>query len=55
MVAKIDVISEASHKHAGEVTALVFDGDHLYSGSADGVISVRNFDGFYFENHFTVH
>lgn len=42
MVAKIDLISEASHKHAGEVTALVFDGEHLYSGSADGVISVRN-------------
>lgn len=42
MVAKIDLISEASHKHAGEVNALAFDGEHLYSGSADGVISVRN-------------
>lgn len=41
MVAKIDLISEASHKHAGEVTALVFDKEHLYSGSADGVINVR--------------
>lgn len=43
MVATIDIISEAGHKHAGEVTALVFDGEHLYSGSADGVISVREF------------
>lgn len=42
MVAKVDLISEASHKHAGEVKALAFDGAHLYSGSADGVISVRN-------------
>lgn len=41
MVAKIDLISEASHKHAGEVVALAFDGEHLYSGSEDGVISVR--------------
>lgn len=41
MVAKIDLISETSHKHAGEVTALCFDGEHLYSGSEDGVINVR--------------
>ncbi|XP_055304436.1 uncharacterized protein LOC129569544 [Sitodiplosis mosellana] len=44
MVAKIDLISEASHKHAGEVTALAFDGDHLYSGSADGVINMWSKD-----------
>lgn len=44
MVAKIDVISEASHKHAGEVVALAFDGEHLYSGSADGVINVWDKD-----------
>lgn len=44
MVARIDIISEASHKHAGEVTALAFDGEHLYSGSADGVITVRKFE-----------
>lgn len=43
MVAKIDLISEASHKHAGEVVALCFDGTHLYSGSEDGAINVRNF------------
>lgn len=42
MVAKIDLISEANHKHAGECTALCFDGEHLYSGSEDGVINVRN-------------
>lgn len=47
MVAKIDLISEASHKHAGEVIALAFDGEHLYSGSEDGVISVRNLDDFF--------
>lgn len=45
MVAKIDLISEVSHKHAGEVTALAFDGDHLYSGSADGVITVSEIYG----------
>lgn len=43
MVAKIDLISETSHKHAGEVVALCFDGQHLYSGSEDGVINVRDF------------
>lgn len=42
MVATVDVISEASHKHAKEVTSLAFDGEHLYSGSEDGVINVRN-------------
>lgn len=42
MVATVDLICEASHKHAGEVTALCFDGEHLYSGSSDGVINVRN-------------
>lgn len=42
MVAKIDLISEENHKHVGEVTALCFDGEHLYSGSEDGVINVRN-------------
>lgn len=47
MVAKIDLISEASHKHAGEVISLAFDGEHLYSGSEDGVISVRNLDDFF--------
>lgn len=41
MVATVELVSDASHKHAGEVTALAFDGTHLYSGSADGVISVR--------------
>lgn len=40
MVAKIDLIGETSHKHAGEVTALCFDGEHLYTGSQDGVINV---------------
>lgn len=44
MVAKIDLISETSHKHAGEVTALCFDGEHLYSGSEDGVINVRTIE-----------
>lgn len=43
MVAKIDLISEASHKHAKDITALCFDGEHLYSGSEDGVINVRLF------------
>lgn len=42
MVAKIDLISEANHKHTKEVTALCFDGEHLYSGSEDGVINVRH-------------
>lgn len=46
MVAKIDVISEASHKHVGEVTALCFDGENLYSGSTDGVINVRKLMSF---------
>lgn len=42
MVATVDLISEASHKHAKEVTSLAFDGEHLYSGGVDGVINVRN-------------
>lgn len=51
MVAKIDVIGEASHKHAKEVTSLAFDGEHLYSGSEDGVINVRKLNK---HNVFTV-
>lgn len=41
MVAKVDAVCDAKHKHGGEVTALCFDGEHLYSGSEDGVITVR--------------
>lgn len=39
---KIDATSEAG-KHTGEVNALVYDYDHVYSGGADGVINVRIF------------
>lgn len=52
MVAQVDIISDAGHKHAGEVTALAFDGEHLYSGSSDGVISVRQFKLFFFLRFF---
>lgn len=38
---KIDATSEAG-KHTGEVNALVYDHDHVYSGGADGVINVSN-------------
>lgn len=53
MVAKIDLISEASHKHAKDITALCFDGEHLYSGSEDGVINVRLFKNFKILEKFT--
>lgn len=43
MPAKVDLVSDAKHKQGGEVTALCFDGEHLYSGSEDGVINVRIF------------
>lgn len=42
MVAQIDVTCEAG-KHAGEITALAFDYDHVYSGGSDGVINVSTF------------
>lgn len=41
-MAEIDLTSEASHKHASEISALCFDGEHLYSGDQDGVIHVRH-------------
>lgn len=44
MVGKIELVSEASHKHAGEVTSLAFDGEHLYSGGSDGIITLWDKD-----------
>lgn len=38
----MDVTCEAG-KHTGEITALAFDNDHVYSGGEDGVINVRSF------------
>lgn len=38
----MDVTCEAG-KHTGEITALAFDYDHVYSGGEDGVINVRSF------------
>lgn len=40
MAAKVDVVCDAKHKQGGEITALCFDGERLYSGSEDGVITV---------------
>lgn len=42
MVAKVLKTSEAG-KHT-EVTALVYDHDHLYTGGSDGVINVRKME-----------
>lgn len=41
MPAKIEKVVDAKDKRGGEVTALCFDGEHLYSGSEDGAIAVR--------------
>lgn len=40
MVATVDLASDPT-KHAGEINALVYDYDHVYSGGNDGVINVR--------------
>lgn len=40
MPAKVDLVIDTKDKRAGEVTALCFDGEHLYSGSEDGSVSV---------------
>lgn len=39
-MAQVDVTGETG-KHTGEITALVFDNEHVYSGGEDGVINVR--------------
>lgn len=39
MVATVDLASDPT-KHAGEINAVVYDYDHVYSGGNDGVINV---------------
>lgn len=36
----VDMVSDAKHKRAGEITALCCDGEHVYSGSEDGAVTV---------------
>lgn len=42
MVATVELVIDTEHKRGGEVTALCFDGEHLYSGSEDGIVTVSN-------------
>lgn len=41
MPGKVEKVVDAKDKRSGEVTCLCFDGEHLYSGSEDGAITVR--------------
>lgn len=41
MSAEVLTVSEAG-KHAGGITSLLYDNDHVYSGGSDGVINVRH-------------
>lgn len=40
MSGEILIVGEAG-KHAGGITTLLYDNDHVYSGGIDGVINVR--------------
>lgn len=40
MVGIVEAVIDDKHKRAGEVIALCFDGEHLYSGSEDGIVTV---------------
>lgn len=40
MVGIVEAVIDVKHKRGGEVTALCFDGEHLYSGSEDGTVTV---------------
>lgn len=42
MPAKVELVTDAKHKRGGGVTCLCFDGEHLYSGSEDGVVTVSS-------------
>lgn len=40
MSAEILSVGEAG-KHTGDINALLYDNDHVYTGGSDGVINVR--------------